>query len=102
MELTIFLEIAVRQFSRYHKYSIGTELRAISRKMINLIIKANSQHQKRNCLENLRDEAEQMKTEILIAKEIQAFKNFKQFEKAAELAVDICRQSEGWLKSQRA
>ena len=39
----------------------------ISRKMIHLIFKVNSQHQKKERLQDLRDTAEQMKTEILIA-----------------------------------
>jgi hypothetical protein len=37
-DLTIFLENAVRNFSRYHKYSIGADLRNLSRQIVRLII----------------------------------------------------------------
>jgi hypothetical protein len=42
MDLTIYFEKVVRNFSRYHKYTLGTELRAKSREIVGLIIKANS------------------------------------------------------------
>ena len=33
MDLTIYLEKIVRNFSRYHKYTLGSELRAKSREI---------------------------------------------------------------------
>jgi hypothetical protein len=42
MDLTIYFEKIVRNFSRYHKYTLGSELRAKSREIVGLIIKANS------------------------------------------------------------
>ncbi len=40
--LTVLMEATVREFSRYHKYSIGTDMRNLSRSIAALIIKANS------------------------------------------------------------
>jgi len=42
MDLTIYLEKIVRSFSRYHKYTLGSELRERSREIVGLIIRANS------------------------------------------------------------
>ena len=33
MDLTVYLEKIVRNFSRYHKYTLGSELRAKSREI---------------------------------------------------------------------
>ncbi len=40
MDLTIYFEKIVRNFSRYDKYTLGSELRAVSRDIVKLIIKA--------------------------------------------------------------
>jgi len=42
MDLTIYFEKIVRNFSRYHKYTLGSELRDKSRAIVGLIIKANA------------------------------------------------------------
>lgn len=42
MELSVYLDGVVRNFSRYHKYTTGQELRDLSRDIIKLIIRANS------------------------------------------------------------
>jgi hypothetical protein len=42
MDLTIYFEKIVRNFTRYHKYTLGSELREKSREIVALIIKANS------------------------------------------------------------
>ena len=48
--------------------------------------------------ENFVQSPKEMKASMLIAKELKIFKNFAQFQQATELIVEICRQSEGWLK----
>jgi hypothetical protein len=42
-DLAVHIEKIVRHFSRYHKYTVGTELRECSRNALKLIITANSQ-----------------------------------------------------------
>lgn len=101
LELAVYIEQVVRGFSRYHKYTIGSDLRNLSRSLAALIIKANSMADKLPALTELRDKSEEMKLLIIIGKEIKAFNSFKQFQHAATLTVEISRQSEGWLKSQR-
>lgn len=101
LELTVLLENMVRGFARYHKYSIGADMRNLSRVIAALIIKANSEKDKVRTLTELRDKCEEMKFIITVGKEIKAYQNFNQFQLAAGLAVDLSRQSEGWLGSQR-
>jgi hypothetical protein len=45
MDLTIYFEEIVRNFSSYHKYTPGSELREKSREFVGLLIKANKEVQ---------------------------------------------------------
>jgi hypothetical protein len=42
MELAVYVQETVRHFSRYNKYSIGSDLRDTSRRILLLVIRANS------------------------------------------------------------
>ena len=53
-DLSIHLESTVRGFSRYHKYTLGTGLRNLSRQIVQLIIRANSQKDRDATLQELR------------------------------------------------
>ncbi len=99
MDLAIYIENVVKGFSRYHKYSTGADLRTLSREIVRLIISANSKEDKLGALMNLRDTIEQLKVTIRICKEVKAFRSFSSFQYAAEAAVNLGRQSEGWMKS---
>ena len=99
MDLTIYLENLVRGFSRYHKYTVGTDLRNLSREVVRLIIKANSEKDKHITLTLLRDTIEELKVTLRICKEVKAFKNFDSFKHAIEEAISMSRQGEGWLRS---
>ena len=48
MELAIYIEKVVRDFTRYHKYTIGTDMRNLSRDIVSLVIKANSRKDKKS------------------------------------------------------
>lgn len=99
MDLAVYTENAVRGFTRYHKYSIGADLRNLSRRVVTLIISANSRDDKLDALLTLGDTIEELKVVINICKEVKAFKSFTTFQKAAEAAVNLSRQSEGWIRS---
>jgi hypothetical protein len=99
MDLAVYVENVVKGFSRYHKYSIGADLRQLSRELVRLIISANNSADKLATLLTLRDTIEQLKVTIRICKEVKAFRSFSSFQYAAEAAVNISRQSEGWIKS---
>ncbi|MBF0202512.1 MAG: four helix bundle protein [Desulfamplus sp.] len=99
METAIYLHNIVRNFNRYDKYSIGSDLRELSRKNIRLIIQANSSYDKTQILQELVVNCEELKSMVIFAKEIKAFQNFNSFKQSATFVENLCRQSQGWLKS---
>ena len=46
MAMAVYIETVVRSFSRYHKYTLGTDLRQRSRELVTVFIRANSQREK--------------------------------------------------------
>jgi len=99
MDVAVHFEKIVAGFSRYHKYTLGTELRNKSREVVALIVKANAARDKQPELLILRDRLEELLILMRLAKEVRAFKNFKSFQFVIELVVSVCRQNEGWLRS---
>lgn len=100
MDLTVYVEQVVRNFSRYHKYTLGSDLRQQSRELVTLIIRANSRPDKLPVLHDLRERLEGFQVLLRIGKEVQAFQKFNSYVHAAELVVMLSRQNEGWIKSQ--
>jgi len=101
MELTIYFERIVRNFSRYHKYTLGSDLRQGSREIVGLIIKANSTVERLTSLLELRERLEGLMVLVRISKEVKAFSHFNSYAYAADLLVELSRQNKGWIKSQR-
>ncbi len=99
MDVAVHFEKVVAGFSRYHKYTLGTELRNQSRAVVALIMKANAARDKQPHLLALREALDELLIVVRIAKEAKAFKNFKSFQYAIEQVVSVCRQNEGWLRS---
>lgn len=102
MDVAVYFEKAVAGFIRYHKYTLGTDLRNKSREIVSLIVKANSTPEKLPLLQKLRERLEELVILIRLCKEVKAFKNFKSFQFAIEEVVFVSRQNEGWLKSARS
>ena len=61
MELNLYIETIVKNFSRYHKYSIGSELRDKSREVMYAIYKVFFAKDKKSAIEKLRDLNEELK-----------------------------------------
>jgi hypothetical protein len=76
MALTIYFEKVVRNFSRYDKYTLGSELRDKSREIVGLIIKANSTVDRLPLLLDLRESIEGLQVLLRICKEVRAFNSF--------------------------
>ena len=100
-DLCLYLEQIVQHFSRYHKYALGADLRDGARRALKLVVRANARHDKTPVLLQLREELEELKVLLRLGQDVKAFANFKSFEHAITHVVDIARQNEGWLKSQR-
>ena len=79
-----FCELSLRGIpanpgSRYHKYTLGTELRNTSLAVVALIVKANAARDKPPEFLALRERLEELLILMRLAKEVRAFKNFQSF-----------------------
>jgi hypothetical protein len=100
LDFVVYIETIVKSFDKYHKYTIGEDLRTYAKEMLFLVHKANIAKENRlDFLERLRDKCEEMKMLLRVAKELKAFKSFNSFEHSSRLIVDICKQSQNWLRS---
>ena len=99
VDVTVFVENTVKFFSRYHKYTLGSELRTMCHGALALIMEANSLRDKGSALMRLRVLLERIKIHLVIARETKAFHKPNTFLQLAEKVVNVSRQNEGWLKS---
>lgn len=97
------LEQAVRRFPRYHKYTLGSELRQTAQLICRLVARANEARDAGRVavLDELVGAVEEMKTLLTLAQEIKAFGHFNDFAAAAELTVSLGQQSGGWRRRVR-
>lgn len=104
-QLLLQVELAVRSFARWHKYTLGSELRQQAMAVCRLVARAAQQgdvQRRVAVLERLVWEIEDFKIRLQLAKELQAFASFAQFQCLAELAVALGKQSGGWCKKARS
>ena len=99
-DLCLWLEQVVRGFSRYHKYSLGSDLRDGARRVLKLVVRANARRDKVPVLLELREELEELKVLLRLCQDVKGFPNFNSFQHAITQVVEIAKQNEGWLKSQ--
>ena len=99
LELTVYIETIVKSFDKYHKYTIGEDMRKFSKDMLFIINRVGLAKDKEGAIRKLRDRCEDMKMLLLISKELKAFKSFKQFEQSSLLSVAVCKQSQSWLNN---
>ncbi|MCP4233985.1 MAG: four helix bundle protein [Aestuariibacter sp.] len=98
-KLLIQIETAVRDFPRYHKYTIGTEMRHQAMAICRLIVRAlDDRPPKLQQVVRLNLAVEDLKVQIQLAKEIKAFNSFNDFSTIVELVVNIGKQSGGWRR----
>lgn len=100
-DFCLYLEQVVRNFSRYHKYSLGADLREGARRVLRLVVRANARRDKAPVLLEVRETVEELKVLLRLGHDSKAFPNFNTFEHAITQVVGIAKQNEGWLRSQR-
>jgi len=98
-DLALYFEKIVKNFSRYNKYTIGTDLRNKSREICVCIAKANSLTNKKDVLQSLVVLVEELKMMVRLCKETKAFYNFNSYMYSSELIVDLSKQANGWSNS---
>jgi hypothetical protein len=100
-DLCLYLEQVVHRFSRYHKYTLGTDLRDAARRALKLVVRANSQRDRVATLLALREEFEELKVLLRLGQDLKVFCGLSTFEHAVKQVIELAKQNEGWLKSQR-
>lgn len=97
--LLLAMELAVRHFPRYHKYTLGSELRAQTLKICRLVGRAwRDKPRAQYWLERLIPAIDDLKIQLQLAKELKVFRNFAEFEQLATLVHEVGKQSGGWLR----
>ncbi len=99
LDVAVYFEQTVAGFSRYHKYTLGSEMRTKSREIVQRIIRANASRERQADLLALRAALEELLLLLRIGKEVKAFQSFRSYQHAAEAVVSVSRQNEGWLRS---
>ncbi|MDX8389072.1 MAG: four helix bundle protein [Mariprofundaceae bacterium] len=114
--LLLLIEQEVRRFPRYHKYTLGSDLRRQAMNIYPRVLSlpraaftlcrliARAVHDKEARVQHLKRlifMIDDMKVLIQLGKELKAFQNFTVFQSAAEIAVNLGRQSGGWMRRLR-
>ncbi len=97
MDLCVYVETIVKSFDRYFKYTIGSDLREHSKRILFGVHKANRSYDKSALLERLVDYCEELKMLVQLCRELKAFKSFKQFEHLSKKSVGVAKQAQAWL-----
>jgi len=93
------IENAVRRFPRYHKYTVGSDLRAQAMAVARCTHRAwRDADRKRERVEQLGEAIDDLKISLQLAKQVNAFGSFGEFEAIARSVNDLGRQSGGWRK----
>ena len=98
-DMTVYFETIVRGFSRYHKYTIGSELRSLSYATLVLISQANIKVDRAAKIKLALDKLQELKIKVQICFEIRAFRRPNNFPTATSKIIAVSKQCEGWLKS---
>ncbi len=98
-DLVLAIEQAVRTAPRYHKYTLGTEMRQTAYRLLTAIGQAIQNVAARiDLLAQAHALSEVLKIKIQLAKKLNLYASFKQFEVIAALAYAVSKQCKGWQK----
>jgi hypothetical protein len=96
------IEVVVRRFPRYHKYASGARLREQAWEVATLTTRAWRDGARRaDWIEDLAVAIDGLNLSLQLAKQVEAFRSFAEFEALARLVADLGRQCGGWKKHQQ-
>jgi len=84
LDAAVHFEKVVAGLSRYHKYTLGTEIRHQSRAALALIVRANGARDRASVLVELRQCLDELLILLRLAKEVRAFRSFSSFQRMTE------------------
>ena len=97
--LLVVTEEQVRRFPRYHKFTLGSDLRRQALQICRLVNRAWRDQQGRlRHIEQLVMAVDEFKLLLQVGKEVRACAGFGQFQQLVELAVALGRRSGGWRR----
>ena len=96
LDLAVYFEKIVKQFDRYHKYTLGTDLRNKSREIATQVMRANATNKEAD-KEELVARIEELKLLIRLCKEAKGFANFNSYTYASKLIANISTKADIWL-----
>ena len=100
--LLLEIEQAVRSFPRYHKYALGTDLRAQAMEVARLCHRAwRDRARQRHWTDQLVWAIDELKLSLQLGQTLRAFTSFRRFEQLIRLAEDLGRQAGGWKRQQQ-
>lgn len=104
MDLAVHPEHAVRCYPRYHKYTLGTELRRSTQRLCQQMARANNLGglSRATAFDELVPTVEEMKTLLTLAQETRAFTHFNEFATATQRTVGLGKRSGGWRRRVRS
>ena len=99
--LLVWAEKVVRGFARYHKYTVGTQIRQQAMRVCRGVLRAQacSGHARLTEVAALHLVAEELKLLLQLAKEVRAFRSWAEFDQGVSLALAVARQCVGWRKA---
>ncbi|MBN8922361.1 MAG: four helix bundle protein [Rhodanobacter sp.] len=93
------IEQAVRGFARYHKYTLGTDLRQQAMTVVRVCHRAwRDRPRQAHWVDQLRWAIDEIKLSLQMGSQLRAFTSFRQFEMLIRLAEDLGRQAGGWWR----
>lgn len=101
LDMAKYFEKVVEGFTRYQKYTLGTDLRELARSVLYLVAAANRRDDRINNLRYAIKKLEELKITIHLCREVKAFRSDKNVEFSIKQVEDVSRQCEGWLRSTR-
>lgn len=98
--LVVMTEETVKKFHRYHRYTIGSDLRKQAARLLRLVHrawldKANAAQWVHKLLWAIDD----FRLQLQMAKELNALQSFGQFEQIGKLCQQIGKQCGGWQRA---
>lgn len=97
--LMVEIERAVRGFVRYHKYSLGSDMRDQAMTVLRLCNRAWRERSRQlYWVTELVWAIDELKLSLQIGSKVRAFKSFKQFESLIRTAEEVGRCAGGWKR----
>jgi len=95
MDLAVKIDSIVKGLPRYHKYTLGQEMRQQTIDLVLFVARANRREDRMRWVTELCHRTEDLKITCNLGRELRAFDSFKQFALVMQQVVDISRQAQG-------